>query len=49
MVMVYDDCGYLREELLTSTRCAKCSQAFREDEADWASLCQECGEDEDGE
>lgn len=49
MAMVYDDCGYLRTELLTQFRCANCGAIVREDESEWASLCQDCGEAEDEE
>lgn len=47
--MIYDDCGYLRTELLNTMRCAACNGLFREDESDWASLCQGCGEAEEEE
>lgn len=29
--------------------CAKCKCAFSDDESDWLSLCQTCGEEEESE
>lgn len=30
-----------------TTRCANCDRPFREDESEWMSLCQDCGEDDE--
>lgn len=47
MAIILDDCGYAIPEFMNTTRCANCSRVFREDESEWASLCQECGEDDE--
>lgn len=49
MAMVYDDCGFLVPELLITIRCAQCDVLFREDESEWMSLCQQCGEIDESE
>lgn len=52
MVMIYDECGLLVTELLVTSQCVNCHATFREDESEWMSLCQQCGEldeAEDGE
>lgn len=49
MAMIYDDCDMLVTELLVTTQCANCHRTFREDESEWMSLCQECGEIDDTE
>ena len=47
MAIILDECGYPKTEFLTRTYCTGCGDLFREDESDWASLCQSCGEAED--
>jgi hypothetical protein len=49
MAIILDECGEIRTEFLNHTNCATCGAGFREDESDWASLCQDCGEREDEE
>jgi Zn finger protein HypA/HybF involved in hydrogenase expression len=49
MAIIFDECGYAIPEFMVTTRCAKCDRLFREDESEWGSLCQDCGEQEDEE
>lgn len=49
MAIILDECGYPKTEFLIRFYCASCGDLVREDESDWASLCQSCGEAEDEE